>query len=511
MAFPVIKGTAYALIYTPSLLVHMGTTQTVERMSNPNSEYLKQVPNHLRSYEECVNYAPNQVFIGNQRPDLLRTMPMPWWQHPMTNASRDGKYGEIMPEDEFIGMIKIVDSFDLVLLEESFHAEISTKLALHPLMNEGDLKRLGKPTPAAEVAKQINEFHAEPLMLGDRVAGCVKRAHESDVSLTAHIMTENLVAKASGTLAFKNLIAKTGLDVRDVDYILECSEEACGDMNQRGGGNFAKSIGEMVGAVNATGADMRGFCAGPAHTMVAAAALVQAGVYKNVVVVAGGATAKLGMNGRDHVKKDMPLLEDTLGAFAFHIGENDGVNPVIRTDIVGRHVIGSGSAPQAVMQALVLDPLVRAGLTIPEIEMYAAELQNPDVTVPAGAGDVPLANYKMIAALTVMKKMLERNDVATFGDKHGMPRFAPTQGHIPSGVPFLGHARDMMLEGNLKNAMIIGKGSLFLARLTNLFDGVSFVIEANNGKVDSNKGIDKAEVRGMIAEAMREFANSLSK
>lgn len=511
MAFPVIKGTAYALIYTPSLLVHMGTTQTGEKHTNPNSEYLKQVPQHLRSYEECINYAPNQVFIGNQRPEFLKTVPMPWWQNPMTGATREGKYGEIMPEDEFIGMIKMSDSFDLVLLEEGFYAEISAKLAQHPLINENDLKRLGKGTSAAEIEKQIQDFHAEPLMLGDRVAGCVKRAHESDVSLTAHIMTENLVAKASGTLAFKNLIAKTGLDVRDVDYILECSEEACGDMNQRGGGNFAKSIGEMVGAVNATGADMRGFCAGPAHTLVAASALVQAGVYKNVVVVAGGATAKLGMNGRDHVKKGMPLLEDTLGAFAFHISENDGINPIIRTDIVGRHTIGSGSAPQAVMQALVLDPLVRAGLTIPEIEMYAAELQNPDVTVPAGAGDVPLANYKMIAALAVMKKMLERTDVATFGDKHGMPGFAPTQGHIPSGVPFLGHARDMMLEGSLKNAMIIGKGSLFLARLTNLFDGVSFVIEANSGKVESEKGVDKAEVRGMIAEAMREFANSLSK
>ncbi len=150
-------------------------------------------------------------------------------------------------------------------------------------------------------------------------------------------------------------------------------------------------------------------------------------------------------------------------------------------------------------------------MTIPEIEMYAAELQNPDVTVPAGAGDVPQANYKMIAALAVMKQMLERSDVATFGDKHGMPGFAPTQGHIPSGVPFLGHARDMMLAGDLKNAMIIGKGSLFLARLTNLFDGVSFVIEANTGLKEEEVGLDKEQVRDMIAEAMREFANSLSK
>ncbi|NLN84252.1 MAG: glycine reductase [Firmicutes bacterium] len=511
MNYPVIKGTAYALIHTPTLLVHMGTTQTVERQAHPDSEYLKLVPERLRSFEDTVNYAPNQVYIGNNHPSSLKDVPMPWWQNSLENAERDGKYGEIMPEDEFLGLVKIVDSFDLVLLEESFLEEIKPKLAEHPLFDENDLKRLGKGTALSEVENQIKNNKAEALYIGEKVVGCVKRAHETDQSLTAHIMTENLVAKASGTLAFKHLIVKNDLDVKDVEYIIECSEEACGDMNQRGGGNFAKAIGEMVGAVNATGADMRSFCAGPAHTMVAAAALVQAGVYKNVVVVAGGATAKLGMNGRDHVKKDMPLLEDNLGAFAVMIGQNDGVNPIIRTDIVGRHVIGSGSAPQAVMQALVLDPLQRADLTIPEIEMYAAELQNPDVTVPAGAGDVPQANYKMIAALAVMKQMLESSDVATFGDKHGMPGFAPTQGHIPSGVPFLGHARDMMLAGDLKNAMIIGKGSLFLARLTNLFDGVSFVIEANTGLKEEEVGLDKEQVRDMIAEAMREFANSLSK
>jgi hypothetical protein len=28
-----------------------------------------------------------------------------------------------------------------------------------------------------------------------------------------------------------------------------------------------------------------------------------------------------------------------------------------------------------------------------------------------------------------------------------------------------------------------------------LFDGVSFVIEANSGKVESEKGVDKAEVK----------------
>jgi hypothetical protein len=33
-------------------------------------------------------------------------------------------------------------------------------------------------------------------------------------------------------------------------------------MNQRGGGNFAKSVAEIAGLPNTTGSDIRGFCAG---------------------------------------------------------------------------------------------------------------------------------------------------------------------------------------------------------------------------------------------------------
>lgn len=47
-------------------------------------------------------------------------------------------------------------------------------------------------------------------------------------------------------------------------------------------------------------------------------------------MVAGGASAKLGMNGKDHVKRSSSNSEDVLGGFAV-ISENDGVNPIIRT------------------------------------------------------------------------------------------------------------------------------------------------------------------------------------
>lgn len=509
MNFPVLKGASYALIHAPDMVVHQGTTQTSERRLNPQSEHLKNLPQALRTFEAAVQYGPNQVYIGNLLPDKLKEIPRPWYENPVEGASREGKYGEIFPQGEFYGLLKVVDAFELVHLEAGFQESVREKLSAHPLLGSlKDLAKLEKKGSHLESIQQlVEEQGAEPLYLEGELVGCVKKAHDFDAALSASVMLENLVCKASAVIALQLLFQKTGLKPEEVDYIIECSEEACGDMNQRGGGNFAKAIGEICGCINATGSDTRGFCAAPAHGVVEAAALAQAGIYKNVVVVAGGSSAKLGMNSKDHVKKGLPVLEDMIGAFAVHIGENDGVNPVIRTDAIGRHKIGSGASPQAVMQAIVTDPLDAVGLKISQIDKFSPEMQNPEITEPAGAGDVPKANYKMIAALGVKRREFQRQDLEKVVDEFGMPGFAPTQGHIPSGVPFMGFARDLILSGEIQRAMIIGKGSLFLGRLTNLFDGVSFILEKNSGKKEANMG--QEEVRLMIAQALREMAQSL--
>ena len=145
-----------------------------------------------------------------------------------------------------------------------------------------------------------------------------------------------------------------------------------------------------------------------------------------------------------------------------------------------------------------------------DIDKFSPEMQNPDITKPAGAGDVPLANYKMIAALAVKRGDIQKAELAEFVAKRGLTGWAPTQGHIPSGVPFIGFARDDILAGKIRRVMIIGKGSLFLGRMTNLFDGVSFVIEANDGKGDAKQeGVSEEEIRKMIAASLRDFAAGL--
>ena len=152
MSYAVLKGSSYTLAFTPSMVLHNGTTQTTEMVVNPNSEYLKELPNHLRSYEDVVNYLPNQVYIGNATDEALRNTAFPWYDKPV-EGTREGKYGEIMPEDEFIGLIQICDVFDLVVLEKEFAANYvcddkGTDLVFDGIAHAASCLRMNKSTKA---------------------------------------------------------------------------------------------------------------------------------------------------------------------------------------------------------------------------------------------------------------------------------------------------------------------------------------------------------------------------
>lgn len=505
---PVILSASYMLVHAPDMVLHNGSTQTTERIVNSESEYLKLLPNHLRSFDSAVEYLPNQCYIGNIHPEELGAIAQPWQNKPKEGASRFGKFGQIMKEEEFYLLIQACDVFDVVSLEKEFVAKYREEFAKNPIINESIIARIKEGKELIFVENVVNNERGEGLYLNGNLVGVVHRGHDVDENLSAHVLHENLVSKATSVLALLQLVKNSGINPAEVEYVIDCSEEACGDMNQRGGGNFAKAAAEIAGLSGATGSDLRAFCAAPSHATINASSLVKAGTYKYVAVTAGGSTAKLGMNAKDHVKKNLPIMEDMIGAFALLIGQDDGVSPEVNLDVVGRHTVGTGSAPQAVVTALVSDPLERNGLAITDVDKYSVEMQNPDVTKPAGAGDVPLSNYKMIAALAVTKKQLERADMQGFIDKHGMVGWAPTQGHIPSGVPYVGFAIEDIKAGKVKNAMIVGKGSLFLGRMTNLFDGVSFLIQTNTGKEES-AAISEEKVKELIAKAMRDFANSL--
>ncbi len=502
-----IKSTAYCLNHTPELGFHYGTTPYLERHDKPDSRFLADLPRFIQSYGDAARYAPNLAYIGAMTIGQLEKQPRPWHSNLADAPTRFGKYGEIMPEDEFLGLLDICDVFDLVWLETGFAESVREKLLVHPVLDAEVLKRLKAGRAAADIGGEIANKGALPLFFAGEVVGCCRRAHEVDETLASHVILENLACKAGSVLALLHLLKKAGMGPGEVDFLVECSEEAVGDMNQRGGGNLAKSIAEIAGCVNASGLDVRAFCAAPVNALITGASLVASGARRNVVVLAGGALPKLFMNSRDHVKKEHPALECCLGNFAVLLTPDDGTAPVIRLDALGKHSVGAGASPQAVTTALVWDPLQKAGLDFADVDKYAAELQIPEITLPAGAGDVPEANAKMIAALAVMKGQLERAAIADFVASHGLVGFAHTQGHIPSGVPFLGHAVDAIAAGHMKRAMIIGKGSLFLARMTGLSDGASFLVEASAGGQAGS--LTRDEVKTVLLDALADLADSL--
>jgi betaine reductase len=311
------------------------------------------------------------------------------------------------------------------------------------------------------------------------VVGAIVGGHELDESLTARVLLENLSIKAGGVHATRDVLRRGDLDPASITHAIGCGEEAVGDRYQRGGGNMAKAIAEACGLERASAIDVKSFCAAPVHAIVLAAALIEARIEERVLVVAGGSLAKLGMKFEGALANGFPILEDVLAGAAIVLEPADGANgPVVRTDAIGRMPIDAGETPQAQLGALVGRPLDAMRLPITGVDTYATEVHNPEITEPQGGGDVADRNYKMLAGIGVVRGELARGDIPGFARAHGMPGFAPTQGHIASAIPWLPHALTAMRAGAQRRTMLLAKGSLFLGRLTRQWDGVSVTLEA---------------------------------
>ena len=480
----VVKGVACVLVHTPGLVRHGSKPARELARGGAESPLLATMQSHLRSYAQAVAYPPNQAFIGNIAPEALFDIPRPWWCAPPSTTfepSRStGTFGEILAEEAFWGLLRLADDFSLVHLDERTAADAAECLGRHPLFADADLSKLAQAEPAETIAAHASRPSNLALHDGQgRLVGYVVPGYPDDASQSAQILLENLCAKASGALAVRHLLRQTGTAASKVDYLLGCGEEAVGDRYQRGGGSLSKAMAEMAGLANATGADVKAFCCAPVHATVLGGALVHARVHDTVMVVGGGSLAKLGMKFLGALSHGMTILEDSLAGLAIELGPDTGSgDPRLRLDVVGKHDVGVGAAPRALYEALVLKPLTSAGLRIPDVDRYAVELHNPEITEAGGSGNVARTNYRTIASLAVMNGQLPRASVDTFEREHGMPGYVPTQGHIPAALPYLAHARQAMRDGQMQRAMFVAKGSLFLGKMTNLADGMSVLVES---------------------------------
>lgn len=472
---PVITGVRNFLAHTPGL-VRYGHKPSIDIARN--ADVANDIAGHFRTFADAVVYPPNRAYLGALYPDDLRNIERPWFQQSGATELTQ-PHGVMMPEEEFIALLKVADDFDIVWLEEGYAKEAANTLQSHPLIGPEDLSKLAEGHALSAIEERIAGDGSLPLTLkGGRIVGCVTGAEGSD-ELSAEVLLENLACKASATIALRTLLSDGGFDPASVPYILNTGEEAVGDSFQRGGGNMAKAVGELCGLSGATGSDIKAFCCAPTHALVIAGSLVSSGLYDRVAVIGGCSLAKLGMNYTGHLESDQPVLEDVLAAFAVMVEPDDGVSPVIRLDSVGGHNIGAGSSLRAISRTLMTEPLEKVGLKFADIDKFAIELQNPELTEPAGGGDVTERNYRVIAGLAVQNHEIERADISSFSAKHGMPGFSSTQGHIASAVPFLAHAVDQIRSGDMQRAMFVAKGSLFLGRMTQMSDGYSFILERN--------------------------------
>ena len=434
-----IHSCSLVLAHAPDLVRH--GSKPARELAVDTDGLLASLTRSLRSYDDTLAYAPHQALIGNLRPEELWEVPRPRWSNPVEGRP-EGPFGVVVDQAELYRRMEEADSFGLFKLD-------------------------GSPAPNGGLT--IDEH--------GKAAGSMSGAHELDESLSAPVLLENLACKASGALALEHLLRATGLAAEDVPYVIGCGEEAVGDRYQRGGGNLAKAIAEQAGCVNASGSDVKAFCCGPVHALVVAGSLVASGVYPRVVVVAGGSLAKLGMKFSGALRHGVPVLEDVLAGFAVLVAPPGDGAPELRLDAVGRHRVGSGSAQQAVLEDLVVEPLERLGRGILDVDRYATELHDPEITEPAGAGNVPSRNYKLIGALAVRRGELAREELDGFERSHGLPGFSPTQGHIASAVPWLPHGLAALRSGEIGSTMLLAKGSLFLGRMTELADGMSILLE----------------------------------
>jgi glycine/sarcosine/betaine reductase complex component C subunit beta len=461
-----IEGVFYSLAHVPDL-VRYGSKPSREIRANPALEL--QLKNQLRSFGAATAYAPHQVYIGNITPAALSNLPKPWYDKLIEGAAANGRFGDLVDQDRLYGLLAGADQFNLVTLEDKWFQKYASKSVD------------GKPTrlrPLAEI-KALCEKGALALYSGEKLVGAFEPGHAEDTSLTADVLLENLAAKVTAAHSLGSLLNALKLSPGEIDFVISCSEEAVGDRYNRGGGNLAKAIAEEVGCANASGSDVKAFCAGPLYAMVHGASLIQSGVCKKVAIVAGGSLAKLGMKFESHLKKGMPVLEDVLGSFAVILSPAKTGEPYLRLDSVAFHPVRAGASPQAMAESLAEKPLAKLGMKLVDVDRYAVELHNPEITVPSGSGDVPRTNYLTLAALAVMRGQIRKDQMEDFVRTRGMVGYAPTQGHIPSAIVYLGHALDALRNNEIKNALFISKGSLFLGRMTQLSDGCSFLVEKN--------------------------------
>src|SRR3954469_25186621 len=110
-ARPAVVAASQVLAHTPGL-ARLGSKPVRTLPGQPELE--ERFLASLRSFPDAVAYAPHQAYLGSIHPRALP--PRPWTGTATGPGQRFGPAGEIMPEEEFLGLMAAVDHFGLMAL-----------------------------------------------------------------------------------------------------------------------------------------------------------------------------------------------------------------------------------------------------------------------------------------------------------------------------------------------------------------------------------------------------------
>ena len=190
MLHPVIKDVKFFMAHTPGLVRH-GSKPEREIKKDPKTLDLIQAS--LRSLTDAISYAPHQVMLGNIYPDDLSELQAPWYENPTNNSSNKGPHGEMVGEEIFYGLMKSVDDFNLVLIEENFAKKSRSMIEKMSYLSTDALQKI-EGTPLSQIEKRLAEDdNVVPLALGTgEIIGLVGTDYSEDPSLSPEILLENL-------------------------------------------------------------------------------------------------------------------------------------------------------------------------------------------------------------------------------------------------------------------------------------------------------------------------------
>src|SRR5438067_3652434 len=131
MSRPVVSHAAQVLAHVPGLARH-GSKPGRELPKSP--ELLARFLGSLRSFDDAVAYLPHQAYIGTVHPRDLPARPWVGSTRGGEGAvSRFAQGGELMPEEEFLGLMAALDQFGLVTLDHAVADGAVAALSQHPL------------------------------------------------------------------------------------------------------------------------------------------------------------------------------------------------------------------------------------------------------------------------------------------------------------------------------------------------------------------------------------------